>query len=533
MDKRTTTLVAVSIVLLIAVAFLAIWGSNRASDDKVASLLATQKAELEAQRAKDVSALNDKIGALGTQLTGLNSQISSLTAQVNTEAGKTAEAQSKISELEKAKAELEKELAQTKETAAELEGIYQVDDLVIGKLVDLIVLSDREVSKLVDSEISFAGDKYDVEELATFGGMKIANNKDDYNGEAFLTVPEGGIEYKVMFDDNLVLADIGVDDNYLDVNFLGQPIEITEWVGNEITVRRGTEYTIKEGESKIIDGKELLVLFVGNDGDAEIAYDGVAKTFSEGQTRSFNGIDIYLSEVLYNNRMGMVTVRVGNDVKETYTDGDEFTKDSIWVWAICGADKELGIRLNQVFEGNDVDEDYNAFAYGKTLELPYGYVVMKFDGLTKEDYTPIKMEKATKNSVDYIRLSGKFEEGTENYVKLYVELTTGKIYGLDDSNDLVLLTNPVAIEGSDYFITADATRIYAVDDSAKKLLAFGKLFKHAWADMSGAGLVPLGDDEAYINTVGMRVKAVSDFSDNEKFEFSVPDEQVFALVSFK
>jgi molybdopterin converting factor small subunit len=532
MDKRTKTLVAVSVVLLVLVAFFAIWGFGRVSKDAVASQLAVQKAELEAQRAKDVSALNEKMSALGAQVNGLNNQIGTLTSQVNTEAGKSAQALSKISELEKAKAELEKELAQTKETAAELEGIYQVDDLVIGKLINLQVLSDREVSKLFDGEITFATDKYDVEEVVLYGGMVIANDNEDYNGEAFLTVPEEGIEYRVIFDNELVLADIGVDDNYLNVNFLGQPMEITKWVGNEITVRRGTEYTVKEGESVTIGDKQLTALFVGEDGKAEIAFDGISKTFSEGQTRDFNGVDVFLSDVLYNSRLGMITVRVGNDVKETYTNGDEFVKDSIWVWNIDGANKELGVKLNQEFSGNDPEEDYNALAYGKSLGLPNNYVAMTFDGLVSEQYTPIKMEQSTKNSVDYIRLTGKFEQGTDNYVKLYVELTTGQIYGLDDNNDLVALTSPVEVEGTDYLVSADASKIFVQDASANKLLVFKKDFTKAFADL-GAGLIQLGEDEAYINTVGMRVKAVSDFSDNERFEFSVPDEAIKALISFK
>jgi len=460
---------------------------------------------------KDASATNDlntaAIENLNKAVKGLNEKVSTLEAEKVDLANKLTEA------LKEPETPVEPEVP----TEVKPE-TYKEDDLKIGSDVDTITLSDRKLSKLFDGTVLFDGDDYDVEELVIFAGLKIANDDEDYSGEAFLTVTEPGIEYKVIFDDDLVLEDIGEDDNYLNINFLGQPMEITGWNGTEITVRRGAEYTLKEGESIIIDGKELLVLFVGDNGKAEIAFDGIAEVFTEGQTRNFNGVDVFLSEVLYNSRMGMVTVRVGNDVKETYRSKEEFVEDSIWNWVIT--DNSLGVILGEEFVGFDAEEDFNALAYGKTLGLPYDYVVMKFDGLSTEDMTNIKVDK----SGAYTRLTGKFEYDLETYTKLYFN---GSELLDQDKNALGLTITVVDIEDSDYELeVCDEFLCVNTKDTDDNLLKFNiDTFDGAYFDTA-----PMDEDESYINSVGMRVKAF-DFED-KKFEFSVPEKAVTATLSF-
>ena len=462
---------------------------------------------------KDASATNDLNTAA---IENLNKAVKGLNEKVLTLETEKADLTLKLAE---ALNELETPVEPEVPTEVKPE-TYKEDDLEIGsEFVGTITLSDRKLSKLFDGTILFDGDDYDVEELVIFKGFKIANDDKDYNGEAFLTMLEGNIEYRVVFDNSLALADIGEDDNYLNINFLGQPMEITGWNGTEITVRRGAEYTLKEGESIIIDGKELLVLFVGDNGKAEIAFDGIAEVFTEGQTRNFNGVDVFLSEVLYNSRMGMVTVRVGNDVKETYRNEEEFVEDSIWNWVIT--DNSLGITLDEEFVGFDAEEDFNALAYGETFGLPYDYVVMKFDGLSTEDMTNIKVDK----SDVYTRLTGKFEYGLETYTKLYFD---GSKLLDEDKVALNPVTTVVGIEDSDYKIGVieNYLKVFETDILSPPSLGFNIVtFNEAYFDTAS-----MDEDESYINSVGMRVKAF-DFED-EKFEFSVPEKAVTATLSF-
>lgn len=401
--------------------------------------------------------------------------------------------------------------------------VYEEDDLQLSSVVPSLTLSDRKLDKLFDGEVELDGELYDAEELVYVSGLLLANDDEDYNGEVFLEVPSTGIVYLVSFNDpEFDPALIGVDEEYLAFDFLGSNIELKEWDGDEITVRRGNELFLNEGETADVEGKELSVDFVGEDSKAVISFNGISKTMSEGQTKDFGGVDVYLDTVLYNSRKGAVLVRVGEDVVETYQDGDEFVKDSEWRWLISGASKTIGVYFDEDLKGNDAEEEFNALAYGQSFGLPNNYVSLTFVGLDEVDMTDIKVEE----SGSLVRLTGKFEVGIESYTKLYFDPGTNQF--LDDDKDPLGVTI-VDVEDSDYELQFFGSWL-KVDTKGTD----DHLLKFNTADYSQAFFdgnnVP--EDEPVINSVGMRVKAVNDFDDNDEFEFSVPEEQVFATISF-
>ena len=454
----------------------------------------------------------------------LMKQVGGLSKQITTINSEKAELEKKLAE-----ALLEPEVPEVPDVPVGIPiEVFKVDELKIGQSVSSIMLSDTKLSKLFDGKVSFDGESYDAEEIVTFAGLTIANDDEEYKGEAFLTIDEDSVFYKVVFDNELDLSKIGLDENYLVINFLGKPLEITEWDGNEITIQRGVEYNLREGDKVTIDGKELEVTFISDNDKASFKYNGEVGVVSEGNSRDIGGLDIYVDTVLYNARAGFVTIRVGLDVKETYVSGDEFVEDSIFVWYIDEASRTLGVVLEQGFEGNDAEEDYNALAYGEKLLLPNDYLTMKFDGLSTEDMINFKMDLGTKNSVEYVRIEGKFEYGTENYNRLYVKKLTSDVYGLDENNDLVLLGNVVQIEDADFSLVALPSSIKIQNDGlTTTYLEFNKDFSAAYQDGN-----LLTGDEAFINSVGMRVKSIDDSLDDEKYEFSVPEEAITATVSF-
>lgn len=445
-------------------------------------------------------------------------------------------------EAEKKQAELEAQLAEAQKPTETVEEEPEVvvvtpvvpthveDDLELGAFVPTITLSDVKLAKLFDTEVELDGDKYNVEESVTYSGFKVALDNEDYQGEAFLEVVENGVVYEVSFDQDLTLSDIGVDDENLEISFLGQPLTIKSWVGNQIVVTRGSEFAFNEGDSQDVDGKTVTVKFISDDGDVSISVDGETKVVSEGQSKNIGGLDVFVKEVLTNRRAGIVTLKVGTDVHETIQDGDEVEGFEDWTWVVDGTAKKIGVTMTESFEGFDVTEDYNALKYGESFTLPHGYVSATFTGLDSVDYSEVEMDLASKQGTDFVRVKGDFEKGLEKYDRVYVSLTNDSIYGVDaDSNDLVLLGTKVLVRGTDFELAATSTSVTVVDKGT--LLVRAEFLK----DFSDSALdgQSLSGEEDHLSEIGIRVSNIEDASDDEVFKFSVPEEAVFATLTFQ
>lgn len=404
------------------------------------------------------------------------------------------------------------------------------DDLSIGSVVPTITLSDVKLAKLFDTEVELDEDTYNVEESVVYSGLKIATGDEDYKGEALLEVPENGVFYKVSFDKDLTLADIGVDDENLEIMFLGQPMAIKSWSGSTIVVTRGEEVTLNEGDSLEVDGKTLTVEFISDNSEVSVSVDGETKVVSKGQSKTINGVDVFAKEVLTNRRAGIVTLKVGQEVLETVKDGDEVEGFHDWTWVVDGTNKEIGVVLTESFKGFDSEEEFNALKYGESFDLPYGHVKAVFTGLDVVDMTSLEMDLASKNGTDFVRVKGDFESGLEKFDKVYVSKVTNEIFGVDaDSNDLTLLGTKVLVRGTDFELSATPTSVTVVD---KGTLLVRAEFLKDFSDSSLDGST-LSGDENHLSNVGIRVSNREDASDDEVFKFSVPEEAVFATLTFQ
>lgn len=429
-------------------------------------------------------------------------------------------------EKEKLEAELEQKLEE--EPTGTSSFAYVEDDLILGEVVSDIYLSDNKLSSLLDTEVEFDGELYNVEESVKLSGLEVALGDEDYKGEAYLEVPVEGFFYIVEFDDSLPTGDIGVDEEYLSFQFLGKEVTVKEWDGTKLVFTTGTEYTLKEGEELVVEDNKVVVNFISENEKVSLSVNGETATLSEGQTKELGGVDVHVESVLINSRAGLVTLKLGKDVFETVYLGDEYEEDSFWAWYVDEANRKIGLYNTEEFKYFDEDEDFNAFGYGQSLALPNDRVEVTFVGLDVVEYDELFMDLSSKEGTEYVRLKGEFESGLEKYTRLYISKTTSEIFGLDEENDLEALGDRVELKGSDFEILVSDEEVLVVEKGLSVALAsFDKGFGYAKLD----GVV-LSGEEDHLGSVGIRVKNVEDSSEDEKFTFSVPEEQVFASLGF-
>jgi len=529
MDKKIGWLVAGLVVFVLLSAFLAF--NLTAKNGELNQAVKDHSKAIDAKDA-EINLLTEELGVTNVELDSLKTNVEELQKEFDntkTELANVEEAKADL-ELEKDTtiAELEERLAEEESTEAMFENGYLFDGMPLTYTFSKL-LTDRHLNTLIDSEITFDSDEYDVEEIIELTNVKITRDDSDFNGEVFMELPEGAIEYRVEID-NQLFTEFGASsyaDKEFTISFLGEELTITDWEVGSIDIKRGDTYNIKEGESELIDEKLLEVLFVSENNKATIAYDGVTETIKELDSENINGIDVYVESIMYNDRVGgLVTLRVGSDVDERYEDGDEYSEDSNYVWLITA--DSIGIVLNEEYVGNDEDDELRALGYGESLSLPENFAMLNFIGLSDEDYVDIKMDVRSACE-HFIRLTGEFETEDEGYQTLYISKSSKKIYGYDRDNGIEVdeceyldrISN-VFIEDSIYKIKADGASVFV-----KNMAEFNKNF----TGMSIDSTPITTEDEDFISIEGIKVKAVKDFSDNDEFRFSVPEEPVEAIVS--
>ncbi len=393
---------------------------------------------------------------------------------------------------------------------------YKIDDLEIGASFDE-TLTDKEIS-LFDTEVEFDSDNYDAEETITLTGLTVANNEEDFGKNVYLTIPEEGVYYGVVFDSDLDTSEIS-DDETLVFNFLGEEVEVTEWDTDTITFSKGVEYSIVADEIIPIEGGQELKLVATGEDYAYIDVGGVGKKIYEGDTGKVNGVEVKVSEVLFQPWLGgkqSATIEVGEEVTFDVEDGDDYDKDGLWVWSIDS--NSIGITLAEEFTDIDEDEDYKALAELDTLSLPNDFAVISFDGLDEETLHDFTFETDTKSGSDYIKVKGSFVDGLEDYDKVFINAS-----GIYDEDLELIDSSEIEMEDTEFNLETNSTHII-VDDVVLPL------------DLSAIyldGEDISGKDEDMLSTYGIEISEPEDSLDAEKIKLSVPEEQRTATVTVK
>ncbi|GAF98232.1 unnamed protein product, partial [marine sediment metagenome] len=154
------------------------------------------------------------------------------------------------------------------------------------------------------------------------------------------------------------------------------------------------ENVLKVGESITVDGITLIVSEIFDD---SVEINGVF--VREGNTKRIDGLRVRVEEVAYHSSVdsnSKVLLRVGNEISETYRDGDEYPgedeDDPKWIWDIENpghTDGYIGVTYNH----RDIssDEDENVVYVGESYVFPEQYVAVKFEGITETTYDQVEL----------------------------------------------------------------------------------------------------------------------------------------------
>ena len=357
-----------------------------------------------------------------------DSLISDLTTQL---AERTAEA------VEGALEVVERVAEETKEALG-----YVIDSVFLNSVTaeaftdrEVLTLTDREVSTLFDGEVEFDGTDYDAEEVVELSNMNVQANEDDFEGTAYLVIPKKSIEYTMVFENSLDTSEI-TNEETLTFNLLGEEVEVSSWDGNSVTFSRGEEYYLTNGDNVVVDNKTFVLTNVLEE-SIYVTVDGVSKKINEGDTRTVNGLEVQVKDVIYST-IGPVlqaSVVIGEDVTKTIVDGDEYAEDSIWKYVVKA--NYIGIVLNEEF--NELDDELTPLAETETLCLPNEYVCVRYDGFVESDF-----EELSLNLEDgFVEIDGNFQVGLNDYDRLLVN-STG-VYNEDEEE----VTGTILIGSSD------------------------------------------------------------------------------------
>ncbi len=507
-------------VLLIAVMLVGVTGcAPKFNQEEVDTMVA------DAEAAKDA------------EHTGKLAEIKEVTdAQLDAEKAKLVEAKTALADGLATTEELQtnydalKSVSEEQETAiAELQIVqeeeeiveagYSKDEMSLGSTYE-IVLTDRKLDKLFDGEVDFDGEDYDAEETFTLKDVQVAINEEDFKSDAYLSFPENGIEYVFTFADDLNTTLIGVDDETLKFDLLGESVEVSKWelVGSDykVTFTKGQEYFVTEGEIVTVGETNFEFKFIGND-DIFVKVGDDNVKIEETFTDDIAGFEIYVESVIDDDEgPDYAMVKIGKEVTTTIVDGKEYADDSIWNWVIDA--NSIGIVLNTEFESIDEDEDYQALAYGGDLCLPNNYACVKFDGLTEEDTEKYTLEYKTKDASNYIKVKGTLLFGINDYDIVYVDAD-----GFYDEDLVEIVNETGTLDLDDTAVTMKIVNDTLVMDDIILALDMTTL------DVGADDLVDVEDD--YRTSYGIVVKTPEDSMEDKDLTIIVPEEKLEASLS--
>lgn len=473
MDKKTTLWIML-IVALAAVLVVVAFNVGPSQDDLEA--LKAEKEATERMLEQQQTETQQKLDEVKNQISDVSSK---LTTAEQEAAAKQAELEAKEAELLAKEAEIQtlKEAPVATEETVSVDGEV-IDNLFLGDMVSFTV-DDGDVAKLFDGEVTFDEDEYDVHEE-----LLVLDNKayilysaiDDEELEerpALGFTQDGALEYRFVFDDTILMSDVS-DEESLIIRFLGENLEIIEADADELVLRTGTRFILREGESIEFEGQEVTLAFVGENGKASVCVDGDCDTIAEFDTETLAGLDVRVDELLVNSREGIATLYFGPDTTITQEDGDEWLDedDSPWKFKIIESGGYLESLVLVYDETHDrIDDDFPPFFEGDSISLPNGWLTVTVNEVLEDEYTEYtfvfdefhdELFDDTKIDNDYCML---VESDTKDGIEVLDEETDevyvcedGKAYYQDSTND---------------WFEAFVTDVELVNDDARVSLAIG------------------------------------------------------------
>ena len=375
---------------------------NNYTQEEVDSLVAnaTDIAKQEGVDSVDITADND--GVVAAAIEQLRTETVDLEVYTEEMAAKDTEVE-RLTQILADYELAEDEVAQETAAAEAKEEI----ELELGESFGNKVYDDGDIDTLYDGEIRFDGTNYDVhEELWTTSELVVAysllDDEEFADEPAIITKDEGALGYFYIFDDPIDIDDISRDEP-LEINFLGQPLVITEVDFDEFEIRAGEDW-LNTGETIELEDHTITLDSVDENGEsAGIIVDDEFVWLDEGEDTEVNGISVSVEKVIaiysndYDGRAKLI-VTTEDDVYLTFEDGDSYIydekeKDAVWVYdlQVSGNDLEaIGIKHNQQMD--EVDDDDTPLTEGDNIVFPNDFAVLNFDSVNVQDYNDITIE---------------------------------------------------------------------------------------------------------------------------------------------
>ena len=394
------------------------------------------------------------------------------------------------------------EPAQT--TSSDTEKTSSAADYYYGEAID-IKIGNNKISKLLDTEIRFDGENYDIEEFVYLKGMFATSFDDvDYGTDPYLVIDE--LKYLYTFIDLFPIDDV-TEDETLTLNLLGKEYEISDIKGDELTLFAGKEEPLLEGES--FEG--LKVMTIGDD-YIFVEFNGATAKIDEGEIGEVGGIEVYVKDVMQDDDVtDFCLIRIAEDVEERIEDGDDFFESEIYAWVIdMDADPQvIGVINQEEFE--DLDEDAKPLALGEKLSLPNEYLDIKFGSLSEGD----RYELDIRVKDDGLIIEGDFTYDSEDYNEVFLNSV-----GFYDDDDLITI-DKLQIGDGEYYAERGSLKV----GDLRVLLDM--------TDITYDAISYALKDDDFLDYFGIIFKNPEDAVDDKRsFKVSVPEERPEATIVF-
>ena len=370
-----------------------------------------------------------------------------------------------------------------------------------GELID-VVITDNKLAKLFDGQIDFDTEDYDVHEEITLKG-KIVTSIDDVDLllEPYLKIEEEGITYKYVFDDTFPCdtCEKVSEDEELEINFLGEDIEIIYLSSSKMIIRHGEVFLdLKEGQDVDYEGLPLTIGVI-NDDYVYVTYNGDSTKIYEDEIGEVGGIQVYVDEAVPNDDGDdLASLRIAKDIEEIIEDGDEYNEN----WDYIIGDGFIGITNSKEYKY--LDGETKPLKLGDKIVLPNDFATIKVNEVTTSDLTEVDLKLRD----GYVEVRGNRDDSfADDFDEVHVTDT-----GIYDE-DKVLISNKVRIGESEVYLELGSIKIGDLtieldfSDILYKLVSFA------------------GKDDNYLTHEGIIFKNPEDsVTDKGTFNIIVPDE---------
>ena len=465
------------------------------------------------------------------------------------------------------------------------------DEIELGSSITSTLrdsFTDSKIPTLLDTEVSWDdgvdSKRYDVhEEIHILNdGMVLQTTLDDSELEDNVVLEnKKALQYKYVFDDVLTIDRVGhIDADELFLTILGKEYEVLDMEDNSITVSFSDEKVVKSGDNVVVDGVTLTIgdIFLGS-----VEVNGVL--VKEGRTRTINGVEVFIDTIAYHSYSDLPSkaiIKVGKDISQTITSGDEYTDDDeTWVWDIANLGTVggyIGVTydINSVSYDEDEDEN-NAISVGQSYALPENYGAVVFEGLTDVDYEDFELSfddrdlwynvgvdkhddedvavlegenddsitltsggmsietdsiyfryNGTANELYFKDIDGDVDDDHEGRIQLAVNPSNLKVVVGDTEMDVVYDISSVTLTNSEEAIVialgndgVDFDRLGSKDEDAESTDVI----------VNGTS-VGVREDDVFTH-YGLFIRDPEDNADNDRVTMSIPNSQVFAKFSVR